>query len=93
MIICGAEEFPFIVNTLPDKKYKDILGDLKGSVIEAVSDRDLITHNDVFAPTDTDVAVYLLLERITYSMILKKIGLNKKMLEDIVSHLSLLKII
>lgn len=93
MIISGAEEFPFIINTLPDKKYKEILSDLKGSIIEAVDDRDSITHNDVFAPTDTDMAVYLMLERITYSMILKKIGLKKKMLEDIVKHLSILRII
>lgn len=93
MIISGVEEFPFIINTLPDKKYQEILSDLKGSVIEAVSDRDSITHNNVFVPTDTDIAVYLLLERITYSMILKKIKLNNKMIEYIVKHLSIVRVI
>ena len=93
MVIAGIKEYAYMEDTLSDAKYKQIMFDIEDAVNIAVHDRDLITHSDVFAPTDIDMAVYLLIERITYAMILNKIGMKKKDIKDITKHLSVVGII
>lgn len=88
MIIKGIEDNEFLLDTLPDKSYKEIMFNYKEAVNLAVKDRDFITHDDVFAPSDTDIAVYMVLERLIYIFVMKKIGINKKDREKIVRLIS-----
>lgn len=93
MIINTIKEYEFVIDTLPDQEYKQAMLDYESVVIEAVKDRDLITHNDVFAPNQTDMAVYLVLERLCYAMVFRKIGIGKKKIKQIIHDLSVRKVI
>ena len=93
MIIQEIKKNIYVLNELPDKKYISIMENYNEKVKDAVHDRDLITHSDVFAPTDSDIAVYLTIKRLIYIMVLRKIGLNKTKTLSIVSYLNLKKII
>lgn len=83
----------FILESLPDQRYKDILENSEEVIIDAVESRDLITHDDVFAPRDVDIAVYLVLERLIHILILKKIGVKPKSIIYIIQFLNQYRII
>ncbi len=93
MINNELNNYNFILEALPDLKYKDILKNSEEAIIDAVESRDLITHNDVFAPRDVDIAVYLILERLIYILILKKIGIKSKGVNYIIQFLNQYRII
>lgn len=93
MIIQEIEKYIYVLKELPDKKYILIMDNYNEIVKDAVHDRDLITHNDVFAPSDSDMAVYLTVKRLIYAMVLRKIGLTKSEVKNIVSYLNSMKVI
>ena len=93
MIIHEIEKYIYILDALPDDKYVSIMKDYHDVVKDAVHDRDLITHSDVFAPSDNDVAVYLVLKRLIYVMVLSKVGLSKNSIKNIIAYLNSSKVI
>ena len=93
MIIQEIEKNIYVLKELPDKKYISIMENYNEKVKDAVHDRDLITHNDVFAPSDSDIAVYLTIKRLIYVMVLRKIGLANSEVKNMISSLNSLKVI
>lgn len=93
MIIQEIEKKIYVLKELPDKKYISIMENYNEKVKDAVHDRDLITHNDVFAPSDSDIAVYLTIKRLIYVMVLRKIGLANSKVKNMISSLNSLKVI
>ena len=93
MILDGIKMFPFIEDTLLKSEKEIIFGNIESSVIDAVHDRDLITHDDILMPSDADVVIYQIIERIIYAMILKQIGIEKDKIEQTIKNLSVCKII
>lgn len=93
MIIQKIEKNIYVLKELPDKKYISIMENYNEKVKDAVHDRDLITHNDVFAPSDSDIAVYLTIKRLIYVMVLRKIGLANSEVKNMISSLNSLKVI
>lgn len=93
MIIQEIEKNIYVLKELPDKKYISIMENYNEKVKDAVHDRDLITHNDVFAPSDSDIAVYLTIKRLIYIMVLRKIGLANSEVKNMISSLNSLKVI
>ena len=93
MIIQEIEKYNHVLRDLPDKKYISIMNNYSEIVKDAVHDRDMITHSDVFAPSDSDIAVYLTIKRLIYAMVLKKIGLSKSEVKNKISYLNSMKVI
>ncbi len=93
MIIQEIEKYIYILKKIPDKKYISIMENYSEIVKDAVHDRDLITHNDVFAPSDNDIAVYLTIKRLIYVMVLRKIGLSNNKVKIMIDNLNSLRVI
>lgn len=63
------------------------------SVIEAVEDRDNITHNNVVKLNDKSIGIYEMIIKLNYAMILEYIGISKDNYEEKITNLGLLNII